>query len=152
MSLKKIEQVKKDKGFRLFDLIIYGVIVLTVAVLFIVIFTTRDTDPLTGVRIFVDSQEVFSYEFGGEPTCSDGVTVEEDANGITVTVRTDDDLNVVYIDKSAKSVKMLEANCKGQQCMYFPEMKTNTDLIFCSPHGVRVEPFLKNYNSPNIKF
>ena len=45
MSLKKIEQVKKDKGFRLFDLIIYGVIVLTVAVLFIVIFTTRDTDP-----------------------------------------------------------------------------------------------------------
>ncbi|MDE5666926.1 MAG: hypothetical protein K2I29_01655, partial [Clostridia bacterium] len=96
MSLKKIEQVKKDKGFRLFDLIIYGVIVLTVAVLFIVIFTTRDTDPLTGVRIFVDSQEVFSYEFGGEPTRSDGVTVEEDANGITVTIRTDDDLNVVY--------------------------------------------------------
>jgi hypothetical protein len=150
MSLKKIEQVKKDKGFRLFDLIIYGVIVLTVAVLFIVIFTTRDTDPLTGVRIFVDSQEVFSYEFGGEPTRSDGVTVEEDANGITVTIRTDDDLNLVYIDKSAKTVKMLEANCKGQQCMYFPVMDNNSKFIYCSPHRLRIEPYSVDLDDPFV--
>jgi len=26
MSLKKIEQVKRDKGFKIFDLIIYGVL------------------------------------------------------------------------------------------------------------------------------
>ena len=52
MSLKKIEQVKEDKGFRLFDLIIYGIIVLTVAALFIAVFATRNTDTLTGVRIY----------------------------------------------------------------------------------------------------
>ena len=53
MSLKKIEQVKKDKGFKLFDLIIYGVVAVLVAVLFIVVFTTRDASPLTGVRIYL---------------------------------------------------------------------------------------------------
>jgi len=44
MSLKKIQQVKKDKGFKIFDLIIYGIIILTVAVLFIAIFATRNTN------------------------------------------------------------------------------------------------------------
>ena len=42
MSLKKVEQVKADKGFKIWDLIIYGVIAVTVAVLFIVIFATKD--------------------------------------------------------------------------------------------------------------
>lgn len=153
MSLKKVEQVKNDKGFRLFDLIIYGAVLAVVAIVFIVVFTTRNTDPLTGVKISVNAEVVFTYEFGGDPvfTDSEALTVKEDEKGITVTIRTGDDgLNVVYINKSAKTVKMTEANCKGKHCIYFPEMSKNKDVIYCSPHGVKIEPSVTNYDSPDL--
>ena len=50
MSLKKIEQVKADKGFKIFDLIVYAVIIVSVAVAFTVLFTVRDDSPLSGIR------------------------------------------------------------------------------------------------------
>lgn len=150
MSLLKIEQVKKDRGFKLFDIIIYGAVLLIVAVLFIVLFTTQDKSSLTGVRITVRAQTVFEYEFGGEPKYTDAVTVEEDENGITVTVISGDDKNVVYIDKEKKTAKMTEANCKGKECMYFVPMQDNSDFIYCSPHGVKIEPLYKDLDSPVI--
>lgn len=152
MSLKKIEQVKKDKGFKIFDLIIYGAIILTVAVLFIVIFTTRNTDPLTGVQISVRGEVVFSYGFDSSPEySSESVEVKEEEAGITVTVHTDGDgINVIYIDKTARTVKVTEANCKGKQCVYFDAMANNSQLIYCSPHGLKIEPLSEVYDNPDI--
>lgn len=155
MSLKKVEQVKRDKGFRLFDLIIYGVILVAVAIVFTVVFTTRNADPLTGIKIYANGEEVFTYEFGSGYVVAENeaLTVEEDGKGITVTIRTDGGgLNIVYINISSKTVKMTEANCKGKHCLYFPEMTNNTDFIYCSPHGVKIEPLFKDLESPDIKF
>ena len=152
MSLTKIEQVKQDRGFKLFDIIIYGAVIVLVAVLFIVLFTTRDTSTLTGVKISVKSHVVFEYEFGGTPQHSDSVTVEDDGKGLTVTVISDGDKNVVYIDKDKKTAVMLEANCKGRQCMYFATMDDNSDFIYCSPHGLKVEPLKQDLDNPIIKF
>ena len=150
MSLKKIEQVKKDRGFKLFDIIIYGAVMILVAVLFIVLFTTRDTSSLTGVKITVKGEVVFEYEFGESPQYSDGVTVEEDEKGITVTISSEGDKNVVFIDKVKNTAKMIEANCKGKHCMYFVAMDNNSDFIYCSPHGVKVEPLHKDLDNPVI--
>ncbi|MDE6613426.1 MAG: NusG domain II-containing protein [Clostridia bacterium] len=151
MSLKKIEQVKKDRGFKILDLIIYGAVLALVAALFIAVFTTRDTSALTGVKITVGTESVFEYEFGGEPQKkADCVTVEEDGKSITVTVVTDGGTNVVYIDKAEKTAKMIEADCRGKQCMYFPELDNNSKYIYCSPHGVKVEPLFRDWNSPDI--
>ena len=155
MSLKKIEQVKQDKGFKIFDLIIYGVILITVAVLFIVIFTTRNTDPLTGIRVYVKSELVFEYEFGVTESAEAGIkseliTVKEKDGAIKITVKDGSHSNVFEIDKSKKSVKMVKANCNGKQCLYFPIMDNNSKFIYCSPHQVRIEPYIKTYDSPNI--
>lgn len=153
MSLKKIEQVKQDKGFRIFDLIIYGVILITVAVLFIVFFTTRDTSPLTGIKVYAEAKVVFEYEFDKTPVYSETVTesdVEEDGKSLTVTVRTKGGVNVLYIDKEKRTVKMQEADCKGKQCLYFRPIDDNNKFIYCSPHGVRVEPLIKDLDSPDI--
>ena len=76
MSLKKVEQVKVDKGFKIWDLLIYGLVAVIVAVLFIVVFVTRDESPLTGVRVFVQGEVVFEYEFDGDPVYSATVTAE----------------------------------------------------------------------------
>ncbi|MDE7082436.1 MAG: NusG domain II-containing protein [Clostridia bacterium] len=154
MSLKKVEQVKVDKGFRIWDLIIYGAIAVIVAVLFIVIFVTKDESPLTGVRVFVEGQTVFEYEFNGEPMYSETVKAEhvkEDDSGLTVTVNSSDGgVNVIYIDKSAKTVKVTEANCNGKQCVYFHAIDDNNKLIYCSPHGLRIEPLSRDYSDPNL--
>ena len=154
MSLKKVEQVKADKGFRIWDLIIYGVIAVTVAVMLVVVFVTRDESPLTGVRVFVEGRAVFEYEFDGEPVYSDTVTAEqvkEDAKGLTVTVNcADGGWNVIYIDKSQKTVKVTEANCNGKQCAYFPAINDNNKLIYCNPHGLRIEPLFRDYSSPDL--
>ncbi|MDE6504274.1 MAG: NusG domain II-containing protein [Clostridia bacterium] len=150
MSLKKVKQVKQDKGFRLFDLIIYGAAVVLVAVLFIVIFTTQNKDPISGVRIYVSAEVVFEYEFGGQPSYKDGLEVKEDAEGLTVTVRGDKGYNVVYIDKQAKTVKVTDADCRGKQCVYFAAIDDNSKLIYCSPHALRIEPLINDFNNPDI--
>lgn len=103
MSLKKIEQTKKDRWFRIFDLIIYGVIIISVAVLFIVMFTTQDKSKLTGVKILLKSETVFEYEFGKEcRKLSDKVEVKEEGVSLTVTVRDGDNFNEVYIDTAKR--------------------------------------------------
>ena len=154
MSLKKIEQVKVDKGFKIWDFIIYAFIAVTVAVVFLVVFVTRDESPLTGVRVFVEGEVVFEYEFDGTPVYSETVTaddVKEDDKGLTVTVNcSDGGLNVIFIDKSAKTAKMLDANCNGKHCIYFPAINDNNKLIYCNPHGLKIEPFFRDYSSPNL--
>ena len=147
MSLKKIEQVKKDRGFKLFDIIIYGAVLLIVAALFIAVFTTRNTDPLTGVKVTYKAQVVLEYEFGsGIKSVSDQVELEENDGGLTLTIRSNGDYNVIYIDKSKKTVKMKDANCRGKQCLYFAEIKNNSGFIVCEPHGVKVEPLISNFD------
>ena len=155
MSLKKIEQVKADKGFRIWDLIVYGTIIVLVIVLFIVIFTTRDTSSLTGVRITVKAQVVCEYEFGKEepqipPDKKDIVSFEKKGNEIIVTIQNEKDKNVVLIDTNKKTAKMLEANCKGKQCIYFATMDDNSDFIYCSPHGLKIEPLYKDLDNDLI--
>ena len=152
MALKKIEQVKKDRGFRLFDIIIYGAVIVIVVVLFIVLFTTRNTGSLSGIRITAKAQVVFEYDFGEDRTLlvADGVTYEKAGSSITVTIVSDGDKNVVLINTDKKTAKMIEANCKGKQCMYFAEMNDNSDFIYCSPHGLMVEPLFQDLDEPYI--
>ncbi len=63
MSLKKVSQVKADKGFKIWDLIVYGAIVIIIAVIFIAVFVTKDAGPLKGIRIYSAENLVFEYDF-----------------------------------------------------------------------------------------
>ena len=147
MAFKKIEQVKKDKGFRLFDLIIYGAIIAIVAVLFITLFFTRNTQPLEGIRILVKEQAVFEYSFENDELGVVGDGVEVDREGvITVRISLDDgDFNVVEIDPAARTAKVTQANCKNRDCVYTAAITSANGIIYCSPHRVRIEPL--NYKN-----
>ena len=150
MSLKKVEQVKKDRGFKLFDLIIYGAILAAVIVTFIAVYVTRDTSELSGIRVYAKAEIVFEYDFSSASSFSEGVEVKEDGDTITVTVNLDGDLNVFKIDKSKHTVKMTEANCHGKHCVYSREISNNSSIIYCSPHGLKIEPMKRDYNGPII--
>ena len=143
MSLKKVTQVKKDRGFKIFDLIVYGVIIVLIAVMFISIFATSDKSPLGGVRVSVDGVAVFEYDFESaeQKILSECVAVEEAGDKLTLTVTPHkDEKNVIVIDKKGGTVKITEANCHGKDCKYMPEIKDNSGMIYCSPHKLLVEP------------
>ncbi len=152
MSLKKTGQVKKDKGFKLFDLIIYGALVLLVTALFLGIFLTRDTSPLTGVRILYGNQTVYEYSFeDGETVCADCVEKREESGGITLKITAEGGFNTVYIDKAAHTVKVTESDCSSHRdCVYFPAIADNSSFISCVPHKLTIEPLGYDYDNGTI--
>ena len=144
MSLKKVGEVKKDKGFKIWDLIIYGAIALLVAVLFMVTFLTRDTSPLSGVRIYSDNKIVFEYSFesGEYKNLNESAVsvIADNEQTLKIKVFYEDEFNTVVIDK-AGSVKVTEADCFNKTCIAMKEIKDNSGLIYCSPHRLRIEPY-----------
>ena len=157
MSLKKVAEVKKDRGFKIWDLTIYGTVLLLAAALFIAVFATRNTDPLSGVRIsvrdgvFSEYKVVFEYGFGGEPNILDTEAVEtEDKDGILkVTVKTGaHGYNIIEIDKKARTATVTDANCKSRRCVYTPAITDNNRDIHGDTHGLKVEPFSFNIDNP----
>lgn len=148
MSLKKVQQVKKDRGFKPADLIVYGLIAALVAALFIAVFATRDTSPLSGVRVYVGAEVVFEYNFSsGEYSAAEGVEVTH-GDVIGVRIEVDGGYNVLEINPSARTAKVTQADCRGQDCVHTPAITDNSGIIYCSPHGVKIVPFgLKGDNT-----
>lgn len=143
MSQKTIENVKKEKGFRIFDLIVYGVIVLIVAVSFIAVFATKDKSPLTGIRVYVEDKAVFEYDFeSGNYNIfkTDGYEIEVSDKGKKVKITTEYGYNLIVIDKKG-SVRIKDADCHGHDCVYSPAITDNNGIIYCSPHRLKITPF-----------
>lgn len=146
MSLKKIEQVKKSGGFKIWDLIVYGVIAAIIVVVFIAVFSTRDTASLNGIKVTVQGNDVFKYNFESKEIDyidENTVTVlSEDGNVIEVKVECGGGYNVITVNKDG-SVKMKEADCSKfhPDCVYMAEIKDNSGFIYCMPHGLRIESY-----------
>ena len=152
MSLKKVDEVKADKGFKIFDLIIYGGILVLAVVLFIVVFVTKSGEKSDGFRIFADNAVVFEYSFqDGEKFRGETVeTVEEDEDKLIIKITTGGGgYNTVEIDK-AGYVKMQDANCGKKDCVYTPEL-SKSGIIYCPPHALKIVPLNINEDDGNIK-
>ena len=158
MALKKIKQVKADKGFKILDLIIYGGIIALVVVLFIVIFVVRDTTPVQGVRFKYVNEIIYEYDFEeGEISRNEKYVkiTEETSEKIVLTVNLGgSDYNVVEIIKSG-SVRITDANCRGKDCVYGhtflnSEIKNNNDCIQCLPHNFQILPLDYDIDNGNI--
>lgn len=143
MSLKKVEQVKDEKPFRLADLIIYGVIAAVAAVLFIVLFAVeKNGAPLDGVRVYVRDEIVFEYGFDGSgyKILSDCAEVD-DGEKLKVKITVDGGYNLIEIDKYARSVSVTESDCRTHDCVYSKAITDGNSVIICLPHHLRIEPY-----------
>ncbi len=144
MSLKKVEQVKGDKLFRLADLIIYGVIAALAAALFFALFLTRDGGDLRGIRIYVRDKIVFEYDFEENSyEIKDGCAeiTEKSGDVLILKITAENGYNIVRIDGSARSVSVTEADCRSRDCVHTPPIADNGSIIYCSPHFLLIEPF-----------
>lgn len=157
MSLSHIENVKKDGGFRVWDLLIYGVIVLVVAVIFIAVFATRNKSELTGVRFYVNNAAVYEYDFTEKSDGYKGIFLSEvvevtEDNGkiLKLKVSAYGGYNVVELDRSG-SVKVTGADCSRRaDCVHTPAVKDGGGVIFCSPHRFKIVPYDFNPDGGNI--
>lgn len=149
MSLKKIEQVRASKLFRVWDILVY-VLLIACAVAMIVAFTvTRDNTPLDGVVITYRGQDVFTCDFKQNKyeilSQSNVDVVEDEGDILSLKIHGDDDgYNVVEIDFAERTAKVTDANCSmHKDCVYSPELKTNGSVpIICTPHGLVVRPLV----------
>ena len=78
------------------------------------------------------------------------VYLDEPTIGLDVFVKENIRKFIKDINKEKKTVKMKDADCKGKQCLYFQPISDNNKFIYCSPHGLRVEPLLKDLDNPDI--
>ncbi|MDE6690615.1 MAG: NusG domain II-containing protein [Clostridia bacterium] len=157
MSLKKIEQVKNSKWFRIWDLVVYGVIIV-VAVALILAFTLgRDKSQLSGFSVSFRNQTLLTYEFGNDksPSVLNGEYIEvkkEDNGNYTVRFTNGDGgYNVIYVDVAARTVDVTDSNCSSHKdCVHTAKLTNNSSLpIICTVHGLTVSP-LKFEDNGNI--
>lgn len=150
MSQKKIGEVKRDKWFRIWDLVIYGVIVLIIVALFLAVTFTRDKKPADGIKISYMGSEVFTYDYAQNEykiTSPKNITVEEDGKDRLILVFSTDDksgYNKIEINKSGRSVRVTDSNCSSHKdCVYTPAIKDNSSAISCPPHNLIIQPLTK---------
>ena len=159
MSLKKVEQVKKDRGFKLFDLIIYGAVAALVVALFLGVFLTRDTSPLSGIRIYYDNTVIYEYVFeeseggaNGETLRADCVEdVKSEGDGVTLKISVEGGYNTVLINTAARTAEVIDADCSNRRdCVYSPALSDNSSFICCVPHKLKIEPLGYNPDDGTI--
>lgn len=157
MSQTKIEQVKKTKYFKPWDILVYGIILLIIAALFLVVFLTGDKTSANGFTIRQGEKVVFTYYFDTdryEYSLTDGrIKIEsENESSLILTVYTKDKggFNKVKVDKLNNSVEVTDADCSllRKDCVHTPSLKDNSSVISCLPHEMYIEPLIKRVDNP----
>ena len=157
MSYKKIEQVKKTKYFKLWDILVYGIILLLIAALFLVTFLIGDKTSANGFIIRQADKVVFTYYFDTdkyEYSLTDGIISidSENESTLSLTVHTQDKsgYNKIIVDKINNSVKVEDANCSllRKDCVYTPALTDNSSVISCLPHEMYIQPLIKRVDNP----
>ncbi|MGN1104905.1 MAG: NusG domain II-containing protein [Candidatus Coproplasma sp.] len=157
MSYKKIEQVRKTKYFRLWDILVYGVILLIIAALFLVVFLTGDKSSANGFTIRQREKVVFTYYFDTdryEYSLTDSIVEidSEDESSLIITVYTPNKsgFNRVKVDKVNNTVEVVDADCSllRKDCVHTPALKDNSSVISCLPHEMYIEPLIKRVDNP----
>lgn len=151
MSLKKIEQVKTSKWFSVWDLIAFGVIIVTAVALILAFTLGRDKSQLDGFSVSYRGETVYEYDFKADKVLKiDEKYIKVDG----ASLRFDDGdggYNIIYVDKSAKAVDVTDSNCSSHKdCVHTAKLKNNSSPpIICTVHGLTVAP-LKFVDDGNI--
>lgn len=158
MSLKKIEQVKIGKWFKIWDLLVYGLLAGSIVALILVFAFAGKGGELDGVSISYKGERVATYSFTDNKLDilnSDYIEItEEREESILLTFYTEGKkgFNTIEINTKDKSVKVTASNCSTHKdCVYSSPVKgTRSVPILCAPHALSIAP-LTVYDDGTIK-
>ena len=139
MSLKKISEEKQNKFFRKKDLIIYILVAVAVAAVFLAVFLSEDKDAPENIRIIYADEVIFTMTIGEEGIIySEVVTSEKTNYGYRVTVTTEKGTNIFEVNVGERTVTVENSDCEGGDCRHM-KISKKSDSIVCLPHLLRVE-------------
>ena len=136
MSLKKVEQVRAEKGFKVWDLVVYAAVIILIVVLFVVFVFARDASPVDVITVSAgfagEQRTVCTYTFATRSRTEDAIELTFHAeNG---------GHNVILIDIANASVSVTSADCPSLDCVHTPAITSNSSLpIICSNHQMIVQ-------------
>ena len=149
-----VVNAKKDKPFKVLDVMLYLGVTLLILVLFYVFIFDTDTKQMETITVldFETGETLFMYnvtrnEYAVNDGNSNGWTVEvkrvDDGLEVTLTreINGDNHFNTVKITRGANpSVKMIDSLCgDGQDCIYnFRAVTRSGGTIVCSPNRLKV--------------
>ncbi|MEG1394302.1 MAG: NusG domain II-containing protein [Clostridia bacterium] len=142
MAQKHIDEIKKSKPFKAFDLIIYAAIVVLIIVLFCVIFA-RNVDELQGVEITCGESKIYEYNFADDKSQfapSDMIKEERNGDKIFVTVTINGEFNLIEIDTAKRAVRVKDSDCSpSKECVHTPTITRSNGSIVCVPHKLVIQ-------------
>ncbi len=147
MSIRKIEQVKEGRFFRLTDLIIYGVIIVITAALFLMYFLSRDNSAADGFTIRYGDKTVFTYYYDKDgydrieyPEYIEITSDDGDMLCLTFYTEGKKGYNKITVNKKERTAFVQEADCTRKDCVHSAPLQGNSAVISCLSHNMHIEP------------
>lgn len=146
------EQIKSNKPFKIWDLVLYcPILVLVLALLFaFVIFPADSAVESTGFKIILNDKEVFVFDYSTrtyslDPESIDQIIVEDLSGGFCIVKVISDKnsgaFNTVTANIEKHMVSVTESNCsESKECVHTPDIKDSHGVIVCAPHKLKVVP------------
>ncbi|MBO5713824.1 MAG: NusG domain II-containing protein [Clostridia bacterium] len=149
----QIERFSKSLVFYKKDLILYGLVVLSIVLLFTFLVVIPKTSTPQGFSVSVDEKVVCTFDFSSRELTIDNADFEivHDKENYSITVYTLDKkgFNVINYDCSNYTVRVTESNCPTHDCIKFLELSSNNGIIYCLPHGLKILPLTPSATEPS---
>ena len=151
-TVSNVQNAKRDKPFKVLDVMVYICVVLVILVLFYVFIFDTDSEPMRIINAVDDQtgETLFTYNFARNQyeiyNNSTGWTVEVNKadDKLTVTFSREIDgekhFNTIVIDTKATTVKMVDSLCGyHQDCVRsFSAIEHSGGAIVCSPNRLKI--------------
>lgn len=141
---KSLTEIKNSKPFYPFDLIIYCVLALIVAVTVFAVFFTGKNVENQGVYILFDNETAAEYRFKNDKfTVNDGFenhfSIADNGIYFYPDENSREHYNLIITDGENKTVYIAEATCAGHDCEK-QKITENGGVIICAPHKLKIIP------------
>jgi hypothetical protein len=144
--------MKERKAFRKWDILVFAVSALVIFCLFTFFVIIPNVTKSDGFKIVIDNTEVFVFNYSDKTfSKTDGfdISVSNDGDLYTVTVKTEKGFNQISADTKQKTVWVSDADCSvGKDCVHSPKLTGDSGAIICVPHGLRVLPLKGGFTPP----
>lgn len=151
-AVSNVQYAKKDKPFKVLDVMVYICVVLVILVLFFVFILNTDSVEMRVINAVDDKtgETLFTYNFVRNEyqiyASTTGWTVEVNTtdDGLTVTFTREIDgeqhFNTIKIDRKAVTVEMVDSLCGyHQDCVRnFSAIEHSGGAIVCSPNRLKI--------------
>lgn len=143
--MTRIEEIKKRKPFALWDLLVYGILLVVILILFAVFVFGGGGEKANGIEVTVDGETIYTYTFGEGGASAEGWSsrIEERVEDETVFVKIffgeeKQEYNEIKIDPANRTAVMNDANCsRGKDCMLM-QISDESGVIICLPHKLKI--------------